>query len=262
VKRALVLFLCGVAAAAAADEWSLQLLPKGFVEYEGSGYREAPSGWELKVKPWNPVGGLRWRRDLCADWAVQAQAWANRATYAGEIGNRSGIQQYGRTSLAVQTLWVDARRPLRGSPVEVVFGVNGARQVFKRRNIDFGGPEPDTARETLQSLGAHAGFHAGRKPAARGLFWDGELLLGHSFWTRNRLRVEGGTIDRRGYTYHFRWEGGYSTGRWRLSAGYARQLIEVLVPGGKALPTTGATVSLPINKTDLFGPFIALGWTY
>lgn len=262
MKRVLVLLLCGVASAAAADEWSLQLLPQGYVEYEGSGYRQVPSGWELKVKPWNPVGGIRWRRTLSVDWAVQAQAWANRATYAGEIGNRSGIQQYGQTSLAVQTLWLDARRPLRFSPVEIVFGVNGARQVFKRKAIEFGAPEPDTARETLQSLGAHVGFHAGRKPPPRGFFWDGEILLGHSFWTRNRLRVEGGTIDRRGYTYHFRWEGGYAVGRWRLSAGYARQLVEVLVPGGKSLPTTGATVSLPINKTDLFGPFLALGWTY
>lgn len=261
MKRALLFFLLG-AAGARADEWSLQLLPKGFVEYEGSGFRESPSGWELKVKPWNPVGGLRWRRVLGPGWACQAQAWANRATFAGEIGNRSAIQQYGQTSLAVQSLWVDLRRPLRASPVEVVFGVNGSRQVFKRKDIVFGVPEPETARETLQALGGHLGFHAGRLPGDRGFFWDGEILLGHSFWTRNRLRADGGTIDRGGYTYAFRWEGGFATPRWRLSAGYARQLYEVLVPGGRSLPTTGATVSLPINKTDLFGPFVAVGWTY
>lgn len=41
---------------------------------------------------------------------------------------------------------------------------------------------------------------------------------------------------------------------------------EIFVPGGTNRFTAGdpesATASLSINKTDFFGTFLALGWTY
>lgn len=250
-----------------AGELSLQYLPSAYIEYEGTGHRDAPSGWELKVKPWTDVGGLRWRQELGPRWAFQAQGWMNRVIYQTEIGNRNNaFEQEGQTSVDLKTLWIDLRRPLAGSTLEAVFGAHGVRQVFKRKDIVFNSPpDPVEYKETQEALGAHVGFHLAKqgRPGKRGwrLFGDGELLLGHFFWTHNRLESEKGSISSGGYTYAFRAEGGVAGPRWRFSAGYARQMYEILVPGGQSTPS-GATVSFPINKTDLFGPFLALGWTY
>lgn len=247
-------------------EISLQWVPQARIEYEGTGYREVPNGWELKVKPWNPAGGLRWREDLSSLWAIQTQYWMNRASYAHEFGNSAGgdNDQKGQTKLALHSLWIDARRALAGSPVEAVFGLNGVRQSFDRKDIVFrGASEPNTAHEVHTALGGHVGFHGqgrGRPDHPRGgPFWDGELLLGHYFWTHNTLTSDQGGIQRGGYSYSFRLETGWARGSSRWSVGYTRQLYEILVPGGRRVTpgTESATASLPINKTDLFGFFLA-----
>lgn len=255
-----------------AGELSLQWMPQARVEYEGTGYREVPSGWELKVKPWTPAGGIRWRTELSPRWGFQMQYWKNSPAYFAEFGNSAGDNknQTGQMKLSVQSLWADLRRPLAGSPVEVVFGVNGLYQTIRQKDVAFWGtPEPGSSLETQTGLGGHLGFHGkglgrpmGWGPA---WFWDGELLFGHYFLTHNTLTAEGGSIHQGGYTYHMRAEGGLAWTRWRLSLGYTRQLYEILVPGGRRF-TSGAeksaAASLPINKTDFFGTFLALGWVY
>lgn len=253
-------------------ELSFQWMPQARIEYEGTGYREVPNGWELKVKPWTPAGGVRWRTDPVPGWGVQAQYWMNRPSYAYEIGNSAGdsANQTGQTELSLQSMWVDLRRPLARSSVEVVFGVNGAYQSFRRKDVVFlGSSEPGTVHEKQTALGGHIGFHgygmAQKMDWRPALFWDGELLLGHYFWTRNALDTEGGGIHRGGYSYLFRLEGGVAWPRWRCSFGYTRQLYEILVPGGRRFTPgqeSSATASLPINKTDLFGFFLALTRTY
>jgi hypothetical protein len=253
-------------------EVSLQWVPQARSEYEGVGYREVPSGWELKVKPWTPAGGIRWREELSPQLGFQMQYWANRSTYFAEFGNSAGgdMAQEGQARLSLQSLWVDVRRPLAGSSVEGVLGINGMYQSLRQKDVVFHGtPEPGTSHEKHTALGAHLGFHGkglghpwGRGP---GLFWDGELLLGHYFWTQNALTSDDGSIRQGGYTYHLRLEGGLAWERWRLSLGYTRQLYEILVPGGRRFTpgaASSATASLPINKSDLFGAFLALGWTY
>ncbi len=246
----------------AGGSLSLQWIPQARMEYEGTGYREDPQGWELKVKPWTPVAGIRWRQDLPASLALQTQYWINRKTYAEEFGNSASEteKQTGQTALSFQSLWVDLRHALWQSPVEAVGGVNGVYQTFHRKEMVFGGvPEQGESLETQTALGVHMGFHAGGE--ARGFYWDGEALLGHYLWTRNKLTTGGGSIDRGGYTYILRLEGGLVLGRARIGLGYSRQLYEILAPGGRSLPN-GSAVSLPINKTDLFGPFLTAGWTY
>lgn len=255
-----------------SGELSVQLIPQARVEYEGTGFREAPNGWELKVKPWSPAGGIRWRTELSPLWGFQAQYWKNRPAYFAEFGNSAGgdKNQTGQMKLSMQSLWVDLRHPLSGSPVEAVFGVNGLYQTIRQKDVVFlGNPEPGSSLETQTGLGAHLGFHGkglGR-PLAWGpsLFWDGELLLGHYFFTHNTLTSDEGSIHRGGYTYNIRLEGGLAWSRWRFSFGYTRQLYEILVPGGRRFTpgaAESATASLPINKVDLFGPYLALGWTY
>jgi hypothetical protein len=242
------------------------------MEYEGVGYREVPHGWELKVKPWTPAAGLRWRTELSRDLGFQMQYWTHRPTYAAEFGNSQSAtqQQTGQMELSLQSLWIDLRRPLAGSPVEVVFGLNGLHHQIRQKDVSLDGiPEPGSSHETQMALGGHLGFHGkgqgrplGRGPA---LFWDGEILLGHYFWTHNQLDADGGSVDQGGYTYALRLEGGVAWPRWRVSVGYARQLYEMFVPEGRRF-TAGAdpsaAASLPINKIDLFGPFLAVGWTY
>lgn len=255
-----------------AGEFSLQLVPQARVEYEGTGYREVPSGWELKVKPWTPAGGVRWRTELSPTSGLQIQYWKNRPAYFAEFGNSAGDgkTQTGQMELSMQSLWVDLRRPLAGSPVEVVFGVNGLYQTLRQKDVAFWGTsEPGSSLEIQTGLGAHIGFHGkglGR-PMAWGpsLFWDGELLFGHYFLTHNTLTTDGGSIHQGGYTYNMRLEGGLAWSRWRLSLGYTRQLYELLVPGGRRFTAgadSSAAASLPINKTDFSGTFMALGWTY
>lgn len=248
------------------------MLPHARVEYEGTGYREVPNGWELKVKPWTAAGGIRWRTDLSSTLGVQIQYWQNRPSYAAEFGNTAGetATQNGQMRLALHSLWADVRRPLAGSPVEAVFGINGVYQTIDQKDVVFNGtPEAGSSHETHTGVGAHIGVHGkGRGRPWRqvpSLFWDGELLIGHTFVTHNTLTAEDGSIHQGGYSYSGRLEGGLAWARWRLSLGYTRQMYEIFVPGGRrftAGSTTGATASLPINKTDIFGTFLALGWTY
>ncbi|MBK8575152.1 MAG: hypothetical protein IPN90_05565 [Elusimicrobia bacterium] len=255
-----------------AGELTFMVLPQARVEYEGTGYREVPSGWELKVKPWTPAGGIRWRTDFSSTLGFQVQYWMNRPAYAIEFGNSAGESsaQEGQMRLALQSLWVDLRRPLAGSPVEAVFGVNGLYQTIDQKDMVYHGkPEAGSSSETQTGLGAHIGIHAkgGRRPRGQGpaLFWDGELLIGHYFVTHNTLTSEDGSIHQGGYTYNGRLEGGLAWPRWRLSLGYTRQMYEIFVPGGRRFTpgaSESATASLPINKTDIFGTFLALGWTY
>ncbi|MBL0349235.1 MAG: hypothetical protein IPP68_02520 [Elusimicrobia bacterium] len=256
-----------VAAGARAGEWSVQYLPQVRTEYEGTGFRQVPNGWELKVKPWTPAGGLRWQQPLAPKLSLQAQYWVNRSAYFKEDGNTQlgPLRQTGLTRQSIQSLWVDVRRPLAGSAVEAVGGVHGVYQSFRRKDIVFNGAaDPSSTLDTQSGLGAHLGVHFGRllpPEERRGYFWDGELLLGRLLWTRNNRRTEGGGIHSGGYTYSFRLEAGRAVGPLRLSLGYARQMYEILVPGGRALPS-GAAGSLPINKTDFFGPYLSVGWAY
>lgn len=255
-----------------AGELSVQIIPQARVEYEGTGYREVPSGWELKVKPWTPAGGIRWRTDVSHQLGFQVQYWRNRPAYFAEFGNSAGgnQDQTGQMRLAVQSLWVDLRHPLAGSSVEAVVGVNGLYQTLRQKDVVFHGtPEAGSSLDTQMGAGVHLGFHGkglGR-PMKWGpaLFWDGELLIGHYVLTRNTLTTDGGSIHRGGYSYNMRLEWGLAWSRWRLSLGYTRQMYELLVPGGRRF-TAGAdqsaTASLPINKDDFFGTFLALGWTY
>jgi len=261
-----VLFLSVVSKA--SSDFSLYGLPQALMEYEGTGYREVSAGWELKVKPLCPVGGIRWRHEFNKQWALQSQYWVNRPTYAEESWNARSpdVKQFDQTRLSLQSLWADVRAPLWASPVEVVAGVNGAYQSFRRKNIVYGSTnEPGDYLETHTALGVHMGVHAGSQKNSGahrpGSYWDSEVLLSHYLWTKNNLTTSGGTIDTGGYAYSFRLEGGLVFGRVRLGVGYLRQMYEIFVPGGRSLPE-GSAVSLPINKTDLFGPFISLGWIY
>lgn len=248
------------AAAARAGEWSVQYLPQARIEYEGTGYRETPNGWELKVKPWTAAGGLRWRGGV--DWPLQAQYWVNRSAYFLENGNtQSGpLRQTGQTRQSVQSLWVDAGRSLAGSSVQAVAGVHGVHQRFRRKDIVFNGVEETATTVDAQTgVGLHLGFRGAQ--GAGPYFWDWELLLGRLLYTRNNRRTDGGSIRSGGYTYAFRVEAGRSVGSWRLAVGYTRQMYEILVPGGRSLPT-GAAGSLPINKTDFFAPYLSVGWAF
>jgi hypothetical protein len=155
--------------------------------------------------------------------------------------------------------------------VEAVFGANGVRQSLDRKDIVFRGvPEPNTAHEVHTALGGHVGFHGqgrGRPehPARRTLLGRGTVTVGHYFWTHNTLTSEEGGYSARGaIPTRFRLETGWARGPSRWSVGYTRQLYEILVPGGRRVTpgTESATASLPINKTDLFGFFLAYTRTY
>jgi len=244
-----------------AGEIALYGLPKAQVEYEGTGHRQYASGWELKVKPETPAAGLRWRQPLTEKLSLQAQYWLNRPAFNREDGNSqsTSLRQTGQTRLAVQNFVVDLRRPLEGTPVEVVAGLQGACETFTRRDIVFNGAA-ETGRpvERLWGAGAVIGLHGGR---AGRLYYDWEALLGHLFFTGNSQEINGGSIHRDGYTYLLRLEGGVRLKDWRLGAGFVRQLLQIQAPGGKSLPS-GATTSFPINKTDFFSPFIAVTYDY
>jgi hypothetical protein len=246
-------------ASARAGELALYHFPSAQVEYEGTGHRQVQNGWELKVKPKNAASGLRWRHDLSDTWAFQAQYWRNQPAYDREDGNtRSRTQrQTGRTRLAVHNFLADLRRPLRGSPVEAVAGLQGVRESFERKDIVFNGsPEPARPRETLSAAGAYMGFHGARRG---NFYWDWEALFGHFFFTGNEQKASGGSIRRNGYSYALRLEAGLAGRSWRAGVGLVRQLLQIHVPGGKAL-ASGAAASLPLNKTDISG--LALSVTY
>jgi len=253
-----------------AGELSLQIVPQARVEYEGTGYREEQSGWELKVKPWTSAGGVRWRTDLSPQWGFQVQYWRNRPAYFAQFDNNAGgtQDQTGQMRLAIQSLWLDLRHPLAGSTVEAVAGINGLYQTLRQKNMVYNQtPEPGSSVDKQSGLGAHLGVHGKGQGHAMSwgpaLFWDGELLFGHYFLTHNTLPTDGGSIHQGGYSYNARLEGGLAWTRWRLSLGYTRQMYELFVPGGRRFaPGSKATASLPINKDDFFGTFLALGWTY
>jgi hypothetical protein len=245
----------------AAGELALYHLNNASLEYEGTGFRQVDEGWELKVKPRGTGEGLRWRHSLSPDSAVQLQYWRNNAFYAREDGNikTDALRQNGDTRLSVQALMADLRRPLAESRWEVFVGIQGVHEIFHRKAIIFNlAPEPNQAKEVLSAAGAYIGFHRGSQDR---FFWDGEASIGHLFLTRNRQSVEGGSIHRSGYAYSFRLEAGYQRNRWRLGLGFVRHLFQIMVPGGKSLPS-GAAASLPINKTDFYSPVVAVTYVY
>jgi hypothetical protein len=261
MKRTLLLALL-LPAAARADELSVYYLSNLAVQYEGTGFRESPGGWELKVKPKAGGQGLRWRHGR-----GQVQYWRNDPYYSSEAGNSASLtlHQYGETLYGYQTLVADLRLPLAGSALEAVGGAQGTRVVFKRKAVVFKDvPTDETPTEVLEALGPVVGLHAeAEKPlrGAWGLWADGEILTGHFFWTRNRQKSFGGSLHRDGYSYIFRAEAGVRCGGLRLGLGLARQAAEIVVPGGRALPNGGAA-SLPINQNDFDGSFISVSWVW
>ncbi len=264
LKRAVSLCgaLCFFAPTLRAGELALYYLPGAQVEYEGTGFRQVPSGWELKVKPRSAGAGLRWRHALGRDVDFQAQFWRNQAFFAREDGNSASgtLRQTGQTRLTLNHLMADLRHPLWNSPVRAVLGAQGLHETFERRDVLFhGAPQPGGATEALDAAGAYMGFEGSASRAS----WYGswEVLLGHLFLTSNRQQTGGGSIRRDGYTYMFRLEAGWRKGPWRAGVGYVRQLFQVLVPGGKTFGT-GAAASLPINKTDFFSPLLAVSYEY
>jgi hypothetical protein len=59
-----------------------------------------------------------------------------------------------------------------------------------------------------------------------------------------------------------RLEAGWQLGRMRLGAGWMRQELEIVVPGaGRSLPS-GATASLPDNKTDYSSLFVSVTYVH
>lgn len=241
-----------------AGELSVYYLNNLAVQYEGTGFRQTQAGWEVKVKPQAGGQGLRWRQG-----AFQLQYWRNNPHFSTEGGN--GGLQLGRTLLAADVALADVRLPLAGSVVEAVAGLSGARFRLDRKDVSFNGVnDPAGARETLTAAGPVLGFHgrAGEPRPGAWTFWaDGEILIGHYLWTRNRLRVDGGNLSRSGFSYLFRAEAGLRRGPWRVGLGLLRQMHEVVVPGGRTLPNGGA-VSLPVNKVDFGSPFVSVTYEF
>lgn len=261
-----ILILIGLfASRLSAGELSLYYLYNAMLEYEGTGYRQFDQGWELKVKPNSDAKAVRWRNSLSKDLTLQVFYVGNRPFFGQEDGNAASaiIRQTGETKMAIQSLMADLRCPWENSSIGVLAGLQGARTSFERKDIVFNQvPEPNKAREIISALGLYLGFYGGH-PAKeeRTFYWDWDATIGHFFWTRNTMKTEGGSINRNGLSYTFRLEGGYRLGRWRMGAGYFRQLLEIMVPGGKTLPS-GAAVSFPVNKMDFFSPFVILSYGY
>lgn len=260
-------FICLIAALLSgatslrAGKLSVYYLPSARVEYEGTGFRQFDAGWELKAKPLKTGQGLRWRHDLSDSLAVQFSYWRNDPTFFSEDGNTRGgpLRQTGQTKLALNNFFIDLRKPLHDSSVEAVGGIQGACVSMRRKNIVFNlSPESGSPRERLSALGPYIGFHGGN---SRAFYWDWELTLGHFFWTQNTQKTAGGSIHRGGYSYNFRFEAGWQRGDWGIGAGYVKQMLEITVPGGKALPS-GAAASLPINKFDFASPFVTVNYAY
>jgi hypothetical protein len=260
---ALLCFFAGAAPCRAGGEFSLLWLPNLHLQYEGLGYRTVQNGWDIKCKPSGAGLGLRWRAPVSRRLALQLQYWRNQPFYAREDGNAASdvLRQTGQTRIALQALTADLRHPLAGSPWEAVAGLQGVHQTLHRKDIVYNlAPEPAEARERLWGLGAHVGA-ARRAPEGDGGYWEGELLLGHLFFTGNRLSTEGGSLRRDGYTYSFRLEAGWRRGPWRFGLGLLDQIFQVMVPGGRTLPG-GAAASFPVNKTDFTSPFAAVTYAY
>jgi hypothetical protein len=255
-RRSGLLLLLLLPSLSHAGELSLYFLNNLAVQYEGTGFRERPAGWELKVKPQGVGQGLRWRQGR-----LQVQAWRNNPYYSWEDGNSAGAveRQTGQTRLSVQSLTADLRLPVSGRRWGMSAGLQAVTMRFDRKRTFFNGfPDPDS-QERVSAGGVVLGLHGGN-PGPR-WWWDGEFLTGHFFWTQNALRSGGGSIRRDGFSYVMRIEGGWRSDRCRVGVGLLRQMFEVLVPGGKRLPA-GSAASLPINKIDFESPFVSVSWIY
>ncbi len=259
LKRAVSLCgaLCFFAPALQAGELALYYLPGAQVEYEGTGFRQVPSGWELKVKPRSAGAGLRWRHALGRDVDFQTQFWRNQAFFAREDGNAaSGTRrQTGQTRLTLNHLMADLRHPLWNSPVQAVLGAQGLHETFERRDVTFNGtPQPANATEALDAAGAYMGFEGSASRAS----WYGswEVLLGHLFLTSNRQQTGGGSIRGTGTRTCSVWrlDGGRAPGGpgWGTSASSSRCWCRAARPSGPArplpCPSTRRIFSVPFSR--------------
>jgi hypothetical protein len=268
MKKWLVIVPVLLAPTLRAGEAALYYMNNAALEWEGTGARQTPSGWELKAKPQGNAIGLRWRQSVAEDLDVQVFCLANKPYYFFENGNTSSnpsLQQRGQTRIALQEVSADLRRPLEdSSAVGVLAGIQGVREVFKRKDISFWNvPDPSTVREALSAMGGYVGVYSLRLPSgSRGLFWDADVSIGHYFWARNTCKTEGGSVRGEGYFYMARLEAGWRFGPMRFGAGWIRQSLTINVPGaGKSLPG-GAAASLPDNKTDFSSPFVSVTYAY
>lgn len=263
-KPVFLLFLFSLAATpVAAGQVSVYYLPENQVEYEGLGYRTFDQGHDIKLKPHGSGMGLRWRHELAGKWTAQMQYWRNNPFFAREDGNaRDALnRQTGQTRIAVQNFMADVGRPLHGSRVAAVAGLQGVHQTLDRRDIVFNGaPEPGSSRENLEAAGAYFGFRRADEGSKR-FYGEWEFLIGHFFKTRNSQTTGGGSVRREGYSYTVRLEAGCRLERWKLGLGFVRHTLQVHVPGGATFPS-GAARSFPINKTDFFSPFLSLTYVY
>ncbi|HOW27849.1 MAG TPA: hypothetical protein PK876_05050 [Elusimicrobiota bacterium] len=256
-----------LAPAVRAGQMSVYYSPSAQVEYEGTGYRSTAQGWELKVKPLSAATGFVWDHDLTKGRSLNIQYWRNESYYHREDGNAlsATLRQTGLTRLAFHNVLAGLRVPVKERRLAASLGLQGVRETFDRTGFVFNGNATgETACSSLGGIGACLGLHGGSKgvePKKCAFYSDWDLMFGHLFLTTGRPRAEGGSIHRDGYTYTFRLEAGVSSPRWRCGLSYVRQLFQVQFPGGASLPS-GAAASLPINKTDFFGPFLNLSYVY
>jgi hypothetical protein len=256
MKRLAALMLCLSSIPLHAGNLSIYWLNNLAVQYEGTGYRETQSGWELKVKPQSVGQGVRWRGER-----IQIQAWRNNDYFCWEDGNSVSplVRQTGQTRLTFRTIQADVRLPLAGSSVEATGGLILTDADFNRKDVMYGGVVVAGAREHLSAVGPSMGVHASTvRSVGRWALWaDGEISMVRFLWSRNRLETNGGSIARGGFAYTMRGEIGLKRGAWSVSVGVVRQMHEILVPGGRGF-SNGAAASLPINKIDFESPFISL----
>jgi hypothetical protein len=105
--------------------------------------------------------------------------------YFAEFGNSAGDgkKQTGQMKLSLQSLGRPPSASLGGSPVEVVFGVNGLYQTIRQKDVAFRGTsEPGSSLEIQTGLGAHIGFHGKGTRPFHGVGSVAVLGWGTSFW--------------------------------------------------------------------------------
>ncbi len=243
-----------------AGEMTLYFLPRAQLHWEGSGFRQFDEAWTVKVYQLGTGTGLRWREQMHKNLTLHVQYWRNNPRYADETGNvkSTNLNQTVRTKLDMHNLMVDVCHPLESSSIEVLAGIQGTCNRFQRQDIIFNTVVVSEQQENLSGLGAYIGFHGGR---TRMFYYDWEATLGHLFLTHNIQTAEGGSIHREGFTYNFRVEAGIQRNKWRFGIGYICQLVQIMVPGGKTLPS-GDAISLPINKFDFFSPTLSVSYVY
>lgn len=253
-------FLCYPAAyCAKAGELALYYIPQAHLQYEGTGFREVSGGWEIKVKPVNGALGLRYRTPLTDLTSLQIQYWLDKTSFMKEFNTTEGEQQEAQTRMTLNNLMIDLQYPLAHSAWKAVAGLQGVHHTFYRKDSIFRGvQEKGQVLEILKAAGVYIGLS---RSALNRFYWDAEATIGHLFFTRNTQRTDRGSIHSNGYTYHFRIELGYQKNPLRIGLGFLRQMIQIQVPGGKALPN-GAAASSPINKLDFFGPFLTAAYVY